>query len=100
MLLKEYIHTGEAYRGQFGADHIKIENMLSAFYNPFTNELRRISFDEEFFEPARYEEFKELTQEEYQKCIENVRLEVEIRNFTLYAQKYPGRIFRNPPKKQ
>lgn len=100
MLLKEYIHTGEAYRGQFGTYHVKIEDMLSVFYNPFTKELKRISFDEEFFEPGRYEEFKELTTEEYKKCIEAVKNEVEIRKFTLYAQKYPGRIFRNPPKKQ
>lgn len=100
MLIKEYIQTGEAYPGKFCTSNVQTEEILTVFYEPFTKKLKRVLCSEELWEPGRYEEFKELTPEEYKKCIKAVKNEVEIRNFTLYAQKYPGRIFRNPPKKQ
>ena len=79
MLIKEYIHTGEAYPGKFGTSNVQTEEILTLFYNPFTKELEFVSWDEELWEPAYYEEFMEITPEEYQDYIDGISFEIETR---------------------
>lgn len=79
MLLKEYIHTGAAYRDKYGHRLMRAQEILTLFYNPFTNELECVSWDEELWEPAYYEEFMEITPEEYQDYIDGISFEIETR---------------------
>lgn len=77
MLLKEYIHTGAAYQNKYGHRLMTAQEILTLFYNPFTHELERVSWDEELWEPAHYEEFMEITPEEYQDYIDGISFEIE-----------------------